>query len=282
MPTARQDPPVLPRRPHPRQVLSQLLPHPRQVPSQLLPRRRRVLVLPASMIPPTGMMNTRMDVLGTPTAATALITVAVFRIKTLVPRPTRLAVSAEEEPRRPRLLPRQVPSQLLPLPLPGLVLPASTTQLAGMMNTRMDVLGTRTAIIVLITEIGFLIQTLVPSPTRLAVSAEVEPRLHRLLPRRVLVQLLPRLRPLLPIHATPAPVRMEVSAVAQDRATPALVSPASPGPIVKPTSTSALPTPARTAAAAPTVSMASLVSALMGTQEIAARPTSMIVLPILV
>ena len=106
----------------------------------------------------------------------------------------------------------------------------------------MDVLGTRTAIIVLITEIGFLIQTLVPPLIKLAVSAEEELRLHHLHLRQVLVQLLPRLRPLLPIHATLAPVRMEVSAVAQDRATPVLASPALPGPIARPTSTSVLPT----------------------------------------
>ena len=255
MPTARLDPLALPQRPHPRQVPSQLLPHPRLVPNQLPPHRRRVLVLPVSMIPPTGMMNTRMAVLGTRTAATALITVAIFRIQTLVPRPTRLAVSAEEEPRRPRLLPRQVLVQLLPHPrqvlnqlLPHLrqvsVQPVSMIPPTGMMNTRMAVLGTRTAIIVLITEIGFLIQTSVPRPTRLAASAEEEPRRPRLLPRQVLVQLLPRLRPLLPIHAIPAPVRMEVSAVAQDLVTSALVSPALLGPIARPTSTSVLPTPA--------------------------------------
>ena len=98
MPTARQDPPVLPRRHHPHQDLSQLPPRPHQAPSQLLPRRRRALVLPASTIQPTGMMNMKMAVLGTRTAATALIMEIGFLIQTLVPPLIKLAVSAEAEP----------------------------------------------------------------------------------------------------------------------------------------------------------------------------------------
>ena len=255
MPTARLDPLVLPQRPHPRQVPSQLLPRRRQVPSLLLRLPRRVLVLPASMIQPTGMMNTRMTVLGMRTVPTALITVTAFLIQTLVPRPTRLAVSAEEEPRRPRLRPRQVLSLLLLRPRPGQVQPASTTQPTGMIASAMAVPGMRMALTALTTEATLPTQLSAPPLIKLAASAEEEPRPHHLHLRRVLAQLLPHLRHLLPIHATQAPVRMEVSAVAQDLVTPALVSPATPAPIARQTSTSVPPTPVRMAAAVLTASM---------------------------